>query len=196
MVRLNKKMYEERDFIRAGIDHLHQFYIDGSCPPMNILQTVVHAFEQVPQNKGFAVHCKAGLGRTGTCIGAYIMKHYRMTAPEVIAWMRMCRPGMVIGPQQKFLQDIQPIMWQEGEMMRISPNVRPAPMTIDTQQYQQEHHEVNTPDAVQGRPGQADALLSRRNQTSGTTKPAPVTPDTSIGSSTATGPLVYFDSPS
>ena len=30
----------------------------------------------------------AGLGRTGTLIGAYLMKHYKFTAPEVIAWIR------------------------------------------------------------------------------------------------------------
>ena len=26
-----------------------------------------------------AVHCKAGLGRTGCCIGCYMMKHFRLT---------------------------------------------------------------------------------------------------------------------
>ena len=118
VVRLNQKNYEEQQFIDNGMEHLEEFYTDGSCPPMSILRRVVGAFEKVPHDKGFAVHCKAGLGRTGTCIGAYLMKHYRFTAKEVVGWMRICRPGMVIGPQQQFLQDLQPIMWQEGDLIR------------------------------------------------------------------------------
>ena len=30
----------------------------------------------------------AGLGRTGTLIACYIMKHYKFTAAECIAWIR------------------------------------------------------------------------------------------------------------
>mmetsp|Transcript_9221 Transcript_9221/g.21111 ORF Transcript_9221/g.21111 Transcript_9221/m.21111 type:complete len:259 (+) Transcript_9221:631-1407(+) len=90
---------------------------------MGILRKVVDAFDKVPHDKGFAVHCKAGLGRTGTCIGAYLMKHYHMTAKEVIGWMRICRPGMVIGPQQRFLEQIQPVMWMEGELMKTNLRV-------------------------------------------------------------------------
>ena len=106
------------------MDHYEEVYTDGSCPHMDTLRKVVASFERVvaTQNKGFAVHCKAGLGRTGTCIGAYLMKHYRMTAKEVIGWMRICRPGMVIGPQQEFLEQIQPIMWYEGDAMRAIAN--------------------------------------------------------------------------
>lgn len=121
VVRLNEKRYDERDFVTAGIDFCDSVYPDGSCPPMSTLRKVVAAFESVPSDKGFAVHCKAGLGRTGTMIGAYLMKHYRLTAAEAIGWMRICRPGMVIGPQQQFLEDIEQRMWHEGSVMTEKP---------------------------------------------------------------------------
>jgi cell division cycle 14 len=118
VVRLNKKCYEEREFENAGINHVEHYYLDGSCPDMKILRAVLADMESIAPDEAMAIHCKAGLGRTGTCIGAYMMKHYRMTAREVIGWMRICRPGMVIGPQQHFLEDIEQLMWQEGEVAR------------------------------------------------------------------------------
>ena len=61
----------------------------------------------------FTVHCKAGLGRTGSLIGCYIMKHWRWTAMETIAWLRICRPGSIIGHQQEWLEEKQAEMWSQ-----------------------------------------------------------------------------------
>ena len=46
----------------------------------------------------------AGLGRTGTLIGYYIMSRYKLTAVEAIAWIRICRPGSILGKQQTWLE--------------------------------------------------------------------------------------------
>jgi protein-tyrosine phosphatase len=186
VVRLNKKCYDETDFTKKGIQHFEQYYLDGSCPPMKILQNVLAAFEQVPPTKAFAVHCKAGLGRTGTCIGAYMMKHYKFTAAEAIGWMRICRPGMVIGPQQHFLADIEERMWHEGDVLKQKPSVSIACVSPDDsdRESKREKHTRSTltslrfgaltmderiksggsADAVVGRLGQAEGLLARRNK--------------------------------
>ena len=44
------------------------------------------------------------------------MKHYRLTAPETIAWLRICRPGSIIGHQQHWMVEKQPQMWQQGDV--------------------------------------------------------------------------------
>lgn len=123
VVRLNKKYYDERKFLKYGIKVLDLYYLDGSNPPVHILDEFLEAVEA--NEGGVAVHCKAGLGRTGTCIGAYFMKHYKFTAAEVIAWMRICRPGTVIGPQQHFLADIEEKMWADGDVYRTQGRVSP-----------------------------------------------------------------------
>jgi cell division cycle 14 len=58
VVRLNKKLYDEQDFIKAGIKHLDAFYLDGSVPTMDILQRVISEMEKVPNGAAIAIHCK------------------------------------------------------------------------------------------------------------------------------------------
>ena len=115
VVRLNKKYYDAKRFTSHGIDHIELYFLDGSNPPDHILSKFMQACEATPG--AVAVHCKAGLGRTGCCIGSFIMKHLRWTAEEFMGWARIVRPGTIIGPQQNWLKETQNRMWKEGDIL-------------------------------------------------------------------------------
>ena len=105
VVRLNSELYSPSYFTALGIQHLDMIFDDGTCPPLVLVRKFVNlAHEMINvKNRGIAVHCKAGLGRTGCLIGAYLIYRHGFTANEVIAFMRFMRPGMVVGPQQHWL---------------------------------------------------------------------------------------------
>jgi len=64
---------------------------------------IVDEHFSVPNPGAIGIHCKAGLGRTGTLIGLWAMKTYQIPADAFIGWIRIARPGSILGPQQKYL---------------------------------------------------------------------------------------------
>uniref|UniRef100_A0A3B3Y5I8 Cell division cycle 14A n=1 Tax=Poecilia mexicana TaxID=48701 RepID=A0A3B3Y5I8_9TELE len=137
VVRLNKKLYESRRFEDAGFEHHDFFFMDGSTPSDLIVRRFLHVCESA--EGAVAVHCKAGLGRTGTLIACYLMKHFRFTAAEAIAWIRICRPGSIIGPQQNFLEEKQHSLWVQGDVHRSKQKLAQQRFNRQLQQQQQYH---------------------------------------------------------
>lgn len=121
VIRLNfSNEYDRNTFTGAGIDHHDMYFVDGTHPPKAILDKFLHVVESTPG--AVAVHCKAGLGRTGTLNGCYIMKHFGLTSRETIAFTRIMRPGSIIGPQQHFLEE-----WERKQLPKLRPAfVQPA----------------------------------------------------------------------
>ena len=109
VVRLNSELYSPTYFTALGINHLDMIFDDGTCPTLPMVNKFVKiAHEMITvKNKAVAVHCKAGRGRTGCLIGAYLIYRHGFTANEIIAYLRFMRPGMVMGVQQHWLHQNQ-----------------------------------------------------------------------------------------
>ena len=62
--------YDKRHFTDLGMEHAEMYFDDGTCPTDEIVRDFIdRSIEQIEQGKKVAVHCKAGLGRTGVLIG-------------------------------------------------------------------------------------------------------------------------------
>ena len=52
-------------------------------------------------------------------IGCYCIKHYGFNASDFIGWIRLCRPGSVIGPQQFCLIEMEKELKLRGKTSNI-----------------------------------------------------------------------------
>jgi len=181
VVRLNKEQYDRRRFINHGIKHVDLYFLDGSCPSREIVSKFLHIVENEPG--AIAVHCKAGLGRTGTLIGLWCMKHFGWPARAFIGWNRICRPGSILGPQQQFLLDMESEMHQAGAALRGALRPQAGMITDAERALAQQVQRLDLRDRTQAEQaediGQGDRLCgAKRNIPNGAVRSpgAPISP--------------------
>lgn len=150
VVRLNSELYSPSYFTALGMTHIDMIFEDGTCPPLPLVRRFIKmAHEMITiKNRGIAVHCKAGLGRTGCLIGAYLIYRHGFTANEVIAFMRFMRPGMVVGPQQHWLhlnQNSFREWWFEDSMKEKLAQMAPVTPARQSVKQRASNAQVATP---------------------------------------------------
>jgi atypical dual specificity phosphatase len=85
----------------AGLMLVHVPVVDMTAPTLEQLHQVVDTIHKAnAAGLGVAVHCTAGLGRTGTALAAYLVSQGR-SAQEAIDQVRILRPGSIETAEQE-----------------------------------------------------------------------------------------------
>jgi len=84
------------------VKYLHILSIDMGVPEfVDLVSAVDFIHRRITNNEPVMVHCLAGLGRTGTLLACYLIKHQKMSADGAIQKVREERPGSI----QSFTQE-------------------------------------------------------------------------------------------
>lgn len=89
-------------WVSEAVEYLHVPTPDLTAPDLERLAGAVdfiHA--QIKDGRAVAVHCAAGLGRAGTVLACYLVKHAGYTAGRAITEIREKRPGSIQSESQE-----------------------------------------------------------------------------------------------
>ena len=108
LIRLNgENIYDKNLFINKNIIVHDLFFEDLSVPNINIIKKFMNLIDNTDNNELVAIHCRAGLGRTGLLICIWLIIKLNFTPSNAIAYIRLIRPGSIMGYQGFFLESFE-----------------------------------------------------------------------------------------
>mmetsp|Transcript_52790 Transcript_52790/g.138887 ORF Transcript_52790/g.138887 Transcript_52790/m.138887 type:complete len:278 (-) Transcript_52790:1544-2377(-) len=110
--------FQERAFLLSTARSVHNVSKKHVMYCMNSLLRVLRFLTH-----GFGT--KDGFGRTGTLVAAYLIKQHRFRVREAIAWVRIMRPGSIVGAQQHVLAALESEPRESPEAV-IAPSASPC----------------------------------------------------------------------
>ncbi|KAK3273738.1 hypothetical protein CYMTET_18039 [Cymbomonas tetramitiformis] len=87
--------YTPESFMARGVHHYNFSWRDMTCPSLGLALDIVQviAHHCIDRKRRCAVHCHAGLGRTGLIIACYLVYAMGMGSQAAIQLVRKQRPG-------------------------------------------------------------------------------------------------------
>jgi len=116
--------YTPEKFMAAGINHFNFNWKDLTCPKIDYACAIVDiALKEIANGGKVAIHCHAGMGRTGL-IAACIMIAQRagtLSALDAVAHVREKRPGSIQTIHQKAFVSTFEKEWPLYQSRQLSP---------------------------------------------------------------------------
>lgn len=108
VLRLNgSDKYDTKLFEINKIKVIDLYFQDHSTPNIKLIKKFMNLVNGIEYDKLVAIHCTAGLGRTGLLICIWLIIKLNFTPKNAIAYIRMIRPGSIMGYQGVFLESIE-----------------------------------------------------------------------------------------
>lgn len=105
LITLTEKDLDQDALREAGLRNIHLPIFDREAPSISQAYMLVRRMQRLTDaGEVLAVHCKAGIGRTGTMLAAWLIREGGLSAQEAIARLRRINPSYVqTEAQEEFL---------------------------------------------------------------------------------------------
>lgn len=109
LVTLTEEDLYQEELISAGLRNIHLPIYDREAPSLNQMHMLLLRMQKLlEQEEVLAVHCLAGIGRTGTVLAAWMIKEGGLSAEEAIRRLRLINHSFVQSEvQEVFLVEFE-----------------------------------------------------------------------------------------